>query len=492
MFSFFGKKSKEPTASPSRTQENLSKLSQASQELLQAYSQNEERYYTVRYVGEGGFGSVSCSFDQNLYRATALKKLHRQFRDDQQQLQAILNEVRLISYLDHPGVIPIYDAFISPDGDFCYTMKLLEGDDLETVLIHLQDQGQRMPLARAVKLLNKLSETLAFVHDKGVLHLDIKPSNIMLGRYGEVCILDWGIAHLYDATRYQQYLKSFGKDQHIDKIIHDRSNRIEGTIAFMSPEQTEQQRNQLTPASDIFSTGVVIYHALTGNLPFSDENLERFFYDLHQVEPPPLHEVRGDIPLRLSQICAKMLEKDVHKRYQSFHAVLKDLEDFSSAGQVSEQRLYQPGDVLIQEGEIGDQVFQIIDGLVEISVQKSGQKNILTTRGSGTIVGELSIFTKEPRSATVTALQPTTVKLLNETMIMEELEKLNPWIGHMIYQLSKRFLEQNQTIISLEEELRSLRHSLDSSSPFLNVSEEIVQHPKDSRWLNWNDAKKDR
>lgn len=488
MFSFFGKKNKD-TPKPNRTQESLARLSPASQELLQAYSQFEERYQTVQYIGEGGFGAVSCSFDQNLYRATALKKLHARFRDDQQHLQAILNEVRLISYLDHPGVVPIYDAFVNATGDFCYTMKLLEGENLDQVLWGLEQRGERFPLGQAIKLLTKLSETLAFVHDKGVIHLDLKPSNIMLGRYGEVCILDWGLAHLHDATRYEEYLHAYGKKERIEKIIHDRSNRIEGTIPFMSPEQTELKRNQLTPASDIFSMGVVLYLTLSGHAPFSDENTERFFHDIHQIHPPSLHQIRGDVPFRLSQICHKMLEKNREQRYQSFHDILRDLEDFSYAGQVFEQRVYLPGDILIQQGDRGDQVYQILDGLVEISVEVAGQKKILATRGSGTIIGELAIFTKEPRSATVTALQHTTVKLLNEKMLMEELEKLNPWVGHMIYQLSKRFLDQNQRIVELEDQIRGLKHAMVQPGSETEAIPEPRPHPKDDRWLGWDESK---
>ena len=451
MFSIFGNKGKK-----TRSRESVEKLSLESQEMLESYQGNDGRYYTVKYLGEGGFGTVVCCFDNNLNRAAAQKTLHENYRDDRSQLRSIINEVRLISYLKHPGVISIYDAFVGPEGDFTYTMELVEGEDLEDLLIRLEDAGELLPLAQGLKIFTKFCETLAFVHDKGVIHLDIKPSNIMLGQYGEVQILDWGTAHLFAPSRYEEFLHEYGKDAKAEEIIHDRSDRIEGTIPFMSPEQTERPRNQLTPASDIFSTGIVMYRALTGRFPFSYDNLERFLYDLHQVKPPPLHEVRGDIPLRLSQICSKMLAKNIDERYQSFKEVLRDLEDLSNSGQMFEQRVYQEGETLIHEGEEGEQAFQIIDGVVEIFVQVDGKKKLLATRASGSIIGELSVFTKEPRSATVVALETTTVKLLNQQMVVEELEKLNPWVGHMVYQLSQRFVEQNKRILRLEDEKAKL------------------------------------
>lgn len=458
MFSFLGNKDKKKKLHTTKVEESLEKLSPESQEILKGYIHNS-RYSFSKYLGEGGFGTVVSSFDGYLNRATALKKLHARFRDDTHQLRAIMNEVRLISYLAHPGVVSVYDAFVDPEGNFSYTMELLDGENLEDLLFRLEDEGTRLPLSQGIKIFTKLIETLAFVHDKGVLHLDIKPSNIMLGKYGEVQILDWGTAHLYASERYEEYLRSYGKDAKAEDIIHDRSSRIEGTIPFMSPEQTERPRNQLTPASDIFSAGVVLYQALSGRFPFSYENLERFLYDLHQVEPTPLHELRGDVPVRLSQICARMLSKDIDSRYSSFHEILKDLEDFSNSGQMFRQVVYQPGEVLIQQGEMGDHAFQIIDGMVEITVDVEGNKKILATRSSGAIIGELAVFTKEPRSATVVAREPTTIKILNQAMIMEELEKLNPWVGHMVYQLSQRFIEQNKRIIAME-----LERSKDSSN----------------------------
>lgn len=451
MFSFFGNKDKKKSPPTSKVEESLGELSTESQEILRGYL-HSDRYSFSTYLGEGGFGTVVASFDGYLNRATALKQLHSHFRDDVQQLRAIMNEVRLISYLAHPGVVSVYDAFVDPDGNFNYTMELLNGENLEDLLFRLEDEGKRLPLPLAIKIFTKLIETLAFVHDKGVIHLDIKPSNIMLGEYGEVQILDWGSAHLYAPERYEEYLHRYGKDAKAEDMIHDRSDRIEGTIPFMSPEQTEQPRTQLTPASDIFTTGVVMYQALSGRFPFSYENLERFLHDLHQVEPPLLNELRGDIPIRLSQICAKMMSKSIEDRYSTFQEVLQDLEDFSNSGQMFRQTVYQPGEVLIRQGEMGDHAFQVIDGQVEISVKVDGKEKVLATRGSGAIIGELAVFTKEPRSATVTARETTTIKVLNEAMIMEELEKLNPWVGHMVYQLSQRFIEQNKRIIAMELE----------------------------------------
>lgn len=449
-FSIFGGSDKKR-----KNQSSLDQLSQESQELLAPYDDNKERYTPVGYLGEGGFGKVMCCFDNNLNRAAAIKTLHSKFRDNQHQIQAALNEIRLISYLNHPGVVSIYDAFLGAEGDFTYSMELIQGEDLEDLLYKLEENFENLPLVQCIKIFTKLSETLAYVHDMGVIHLDLKPSNIMLGQYGEVQILDWGAAHLYAPKRYEDFIKRYKKDAKMEDIFHDRSGGIEGTIPFMSPEQTERPRHQLTPASDIFSVGISLYRALTGRFPFCYDSLESFLYDLNNLEPPPLHEVRGDIPIRMSQICSKMLAKRTEDRYQSFHEVLHDLESLANSGQVFEQKSYQKGEILVHEGERGEYAFQIIDGMVEVFVMVDGTKKSLAVRGSGSILGEVAVFTKEPRSASIVALETTTVKLLNQQMVVEELEKLNPWVGHMVYQLSQRFIEQNQRILSLKEKLTS-------------------------------------
>ncbi len=422
-------------SSPQESQPNRA------EQLLGEFHQVNHRYHPIGLLGQGGFGEVYSCFDHTLNRLTARKSLKAPYRKDPAQLRSLINEARLISYLDHPGVVAVFDAYTDEEGAFQYTMELIEGVNLQDELRSIERRGEYMSLSRSLRLLIRLCQTMAYVHQKGVLHLDLKSENIMLGDFGELYILDWGNAYLYAPERYHSYLSRNGKEVDISEVIND-SVKIVGTPPYMSPEQTYRQRKELTPASDIFSVGVMLYRMLTGIFPFSLLSTEEFLRELHMIEPKPLHFHRGDVPLRLSQICAKMLAKRVEERYSDFKEVVEDLQSLSEFGQVFDRQFYQAGEVFIHEGERGDCAYQILDGQVEVYRTHEGNEHRVATLGPGEMIGELSIFSQTPRSASVRAIIPTTVYVIGDNEIMAELEKLNPWVGRMIHSLSSRFLEQ--------------------------------------------------
>ncbi len=414
--------------------------------MLSQTDSGSARYRSLESLGRGGFGSVELCFDQRLRRTIARKAPHPDdIVQDDAQVQRLLNEARLICYLDHPGVVPIYDIFLDQNEQLNCTMKVLDGEDLETLLVRGSRQGVRPALQLALKILTSICEVMAYAHDKGVLHLDIKPANIMLGNYGEVLLIDWGTARLYDSARYLDYLKASGESTE-GGGLEDSYSGLVGTLHFMSPEQLSEPRDVLTPGSDIFSVGVLLYEMLSGRRPFSGNAPEDYVQSLYCDTPTALHELRGDIPKRLSEICAKMLHKKKEDRHQSFHEILQDLREFSDTGNSFARQTFQKGEVLLEEGDQGNYALHIIEGSVEISVTVDGRREVLATRKSGGIIGELSVFSRKPRTATATAMEPTTVSWLTRDSVEKELEKTNPWIGQMIRGLSDKFIEQHQKV----------------------------------------------
>lgn len=411
------------------------------EQLLGEFHVEKDRYRDVGLLGQGGFGEVYTCFDDTLNRLMARKGLKEPYRQDPARLRSLINEARLISYLDHPGVVAVFDAYTDEHGAFQYTMELIEGINLQDELRSIERRGEYMTLSRCLRILTRLCQTMAYVHQKGVLHLDLKTENVMIGDFGEVYILDWGNAHLFAPERYHAYLTRNGKDVDISEVIND-SNDIVGTPPYMSPEQTIKPRTELSQATDVFSVGVLLYRMLTGIFPFSILSTEDFLRELHTLDPKPLHYHRGDVPLRLSQICAKMLAKQESHRYSNFQDVLEDLQALSEFGQVFEREYYQAGEVFIHEGERGNCAYQILDGQVQVYRTYENQEHHVAYLGPGEMIGELAIFSQAPRSASVRAVSPTTVYVIGEDEIMAELEKLNPWVGRMIHSLSSRFLEQ--------------------------------------------------
>lgn len=400
----------------------------------------KDRYRIIGLLGRGTFSDVFNCFDTSLNRIVAIKQLRHEYLKDDLKKNMFLNETKLISYLDHPGVVTLYDSFISKEGLLSYTMKLNKGYTLREELAS-KTRGQMLGI------FIKLCETLAYAHDRGVIHLDLNPDNIMLGQYGEVVITDWGNAILYDDRPYMEYLK----------LIRDApappfditSNHLSENSCYLSPEQIAgDNKESLSPSTDIFSMGVILFEMITGRRPFEAENEEELHNKILNDRAPLLKEVQSDLPNMLSLICAKMLEKDPFRRYHSFHDVLIDMDRFQNSGQGFSMMKFNAGDIIINEGEPGSFAFIVLNGSVEVSKFINGERRILARLGRNEIVGELAIFTKEPRTATVTASENgTVIRIMDYESVEQELQKLSPWVQNMITGLSKRFIKLNDFLV---------------------------------------------
>ena len=157
----------------------------------------QRRYETIRRLGEGGFGEVVGARDNDIGREVAVKRLHPEMRSPA-VLARFAEEVRTIGSLEHPNIIPIHDVGVQENGDYYFVMKYVAGETLESIIEKLaagdRDTHARFGVERRVQIFTSLLEAVAFAHSKGILHRDIKPANVMVGAYGEVVLMDWGIA----------------------------------------------------------------------------------------------------------------------------------------------------------------------------------------------------------------------------------------------------------------------------------------------------------
>lgn len=398
----------------------------------------DERYRLLGSVGKGRTADILSCFDKSLNRIVALKQLRPEFAADEKKVAGFLNETRLASFLDHPCVVTVYDTFSSENKTACYTMKLVSGNSLRYELSK-KTRGQLLAI------FTKLCEALAYVHDKGVVHLDLNPENIMIGQYGEVMIADWGNARIYDKKPYMDYLKLVRDAPPPPDIGNDIP--VPAIAWYMSPEQSAANPDAIAPTSDIFSMGVILYEMMAGKVPFYAPDIKQLVDQIQRGTPRLLHEICPEIPRMLSLICAKMLEKDPFQRYHSFHEVLRHLDQFQNSGQAFSTQKLNPGDIFIQEGDHGDYAFMVTAGSVEVSRTVDGVKKVLSVLGPGEIVGELAIFSNEPRSATIMALEPTTIRIMDRPSVEQEMQKLSPWVQQMISALSKRFIKLNEQLI---------------------------------------------
>ena len=259
------------------------------------------RYNILGELGRGAMGVVYRAQDPVLDRPLAIKTIFISAEDaDRSEYEArFTQEARAAGKLAHPGIVTIYD--VGREGDLIYmAMELLEGTDLAA-----RAAQQRFSVPEAVGIVEQVADALAFAHDRGVVHRDIKPPNIMLVGRGRVKIMDFGIARMRSSD------------------LKTQTGMMLGTPRYMSPEQVAGR--PVDQRSDIFSLGTVLYEVLTGTKLFSGADATEIMYNVAQLRPVPPSRINRQVPSMLDLVVAKALEKDANERYQDAHQFAADL-----------------------------------------------------------------------------------------------------------------------------------------------------------------------
>ncbi len=210
------------------------------------------RYEIVDRIGQGGMGTVYLAVDQELGRQVALKVLRAEGAGDH-SARRLRREARILARLEHPGIVPVHDVGVLPDGRVYYVMKLVRGERLD-------EYAARAPLASLLRLFLRICETVDFAHANGVIHRDLKPSNIMVGPFGEVLVLDWGIAKLTETADDQA---ESGLPSTPEEEWRTADGAVIGTPGFMAPEQAAGQSALVDPRTDVYALGGILRSLLT-------------------------------------------------------------------------------------------------------------------------------------------------------------------------------------------------------------------------------------
>ena len=268
-------------------------------------------YEILKKLGEGGMGVVYQARDTRLGRLAALKALPHDLLDSPEQIQRLEREARAISALNHPNIATLY-GIEEEDGRKFLALEYLPGGTLYEKLAGLKQAQLRPSLEQAVDWAIQIAEGLAHAHQHGIVHRDVKSSNVLFADESRVKITDFGLAKLADADGY---------------MAADDVSTL-GTPPCMSPEQA--LNSEVDHRSDIFSFGIVLFEMLTGEMPFRGPNAAAVLHDIAYTPAPPLNQFRAGIPDALQRIVSKTLEKDRERRYQSVTQVLADLRRFRS------------------------------------------------------------------------------------------------------------------------------------------------------------------
>ncbi|MEN9725924.1 MAG: hypothetical protein RL434_290 [Pseudomonadota bacterium] len=375
------------------------------------------KYDVVDVLGRGAMGVVYRGHDPYVDRPVAIKIATNVGIEGAQGVarRMFVNEARSAGRLDHPNVLKVYEA--GEENDLPYmVMEYIAGGD---TLRNYCKEGSLLPVPVVMRIIRQAADALDYAHEQGVLHRDIKPANLMLTREGQAKIGDFGIA------------RRIGADQ-------TQITGWFGSPLYMSPEQAQDL--EMTPQSDLFSLGSVFYELLTGKAAFAAKGLTGLIQKILHEDPPPVHEVRTDVPEEVWVILKKMLEKDVTKRYKRGAEIVRDIdallndvrnvplifsddqkiqrmstlvffEGFGKAElkEVNKAAIWQrfaPGAQVFAEGSRENTAFfVIVDGAVMVEISGVQIKEL----ESGECFGEMEYLAGGTRSASITTSRETTV-----------------------------------------------------------------------------------
>ncbi len=255
-------------------------------------------------LGRGGMGEVRAVWDRELQRQVAMKLL-LPTRQREDSLRRFLREARLHAGLQHPGIVPVHDAGRLPDGRLFFTMRQISGQTLGEAIV--SGEG----LSALVPAFLRICQAVAYAHDQQVVHRDLKPANIMLGPFGEVLVLDWGIA----TNPFGAEIESSDETEH-DDIAATRVGQIKGSPRYMSTEQALGQTDRIGPATDVYGLGAILYEILSGQPPYTEiDDSWSVIEELQQRRPPPPPSSIRQTPETLEAICLKAMAQEPEDRY---------------------------------------------------------------------------------------------------------------------------------------------------------------------------------
>ncbi|RKX30392.1 MAG: hypothetical protein DRP22_05270 [Verrucomicrobia bacterium] len=319
------------------------------------------KYEIGDVIAEGGMGVVRLAKDKNSRRVVAIKILPKYEDMDEQDFLRFIEEAQITSQLEHPNIIPFYELGCDPEGNAYYTMKYMKGLTLADILEGIRngnDEGRRLlarfPLRRMLEIFCHVCDAISFAHSRRVVHRDLKPENIIVGDYGEVVVMDWGLAKVLTPemaeappvdTRYAADAGEIAGDlmvktDRVETGFRTMSGRVLGTPGFMAPEMVRERGREAGFAADIYSLGAVLYSILVLRPPVSGKDVHEVIRKVlaGEIVPPAEraeqlaaegralpHMPDGRVPDYLSEVCMRALSVDPGRRQESVRRLREEI-----------------------------------------------------------------------------------------------------------------------------------------------------------------------
>ncbi len=381
-----------------------------------------------RRIAKGGMGAILEASDCKLGRTIAVKVMLSEAGVSEAQKQRFIQEAAVLARLAHPNIVPVYDLGLDAEGELFYTMKLVKGRTLQHILDELRREHpedlREFTLDRLLTIFRKVCDALAFAHANKIIHRDLKPENIMVGEFGEVLVMDWGIAKLLGSSNdetnpahssFDIPHSTFTTPTGPDSITATLDGAVMGTPNYMSPEQSMGRVNEMDARSDIFSLGGILYAILTLRPPVEGNDVREVLAKVataditapttfgtstggrqpqaksnivaaRMIKPLP-HLKGGRVPVALSAVAMKALTLDKAQRYQNVAAFSEDIEAYQNGFATSAENAGAWTQALLfikrhRAASVGAFLVLIVSGTL-------GTKALLEGRRAEHLLGEL-------------------------------------------------------------------------------------------------------
>lgn len=288
------------------------------------------RFEEIGLLGEGGMGEVTLARDNDIDREVAVKRLPPNC--DLNRVLRFVEEIRIVGQLEHPNIMPVHDVGVDASGRYFFVMKRLEGDTLEGVINKLAagdaTMHARFPMEKRVQLFLSVLNAMAYAHQRGFIHRDLKPANIMVGPYGEVTVMDWGLARRFTSDHPELAPEL---PPRAGTPLQTMAGSLLGTPFYMSPEQARRENQTLDVRSDIYSL-CVVFHELLHLKHYLDgrETIEAVVEGVLTAQPPlnvvSLGKGRDQVPAELDWFLERGLRKDKTQRWQTVSEMESELQ----------------------------------------------------------------------------------------------------------------------------------------------------------------------
>ena len=344
--------------------DGMSTTSVSGSELRRLPLQNS-RYRLLGEVARGGMGAVVRVWDEELKRTSAMKiVLGRESESgaastplDARLLDRFLSEAQITGQLDHPNIVPVHELGVWEDGRTYFTMRLVNGEDLSKIYARVREASDGWTRERALGVLLKVCEAVSYAHSKGVVHRDLKPSNVMVGKFGEVYVMDWGLARVLGASdqhdlRLRPQLplptsavrtrRASERSDNPDSPLMTMDGDVVGTPSYMAPEQARGELARVGAHSDVYSIGAMLYELLAGIAPYTPDSGRASAHTILAAvlhgPPRSLGEMAVSAPDELVSIVERAMSRDVAQRYSCTVELADDLRAYLEGRVVAAHR----------------------------------------------------------------------------------------------------------------------------------------------------------